>query len=340
MILSLHKTIIFFYRVYILIFRRKGEPEIVPGSILWGNAKQFAEDAVAFLHKSQAKFGDVFTIRLLNQHLTIINDPHTYERFCKEKAFDFDQIQEQVNMNVFSFKIVNSRAMIKEAGKTVKGQNLISGMRQFSRHLNDAFTATHTMDVNGNTTKDFLDHEWKEDGLRNMASKTMFQAIFRTVFGTEKPNDVFKADTVYRNFDIYHRYFNFLWLGLPVKLFPEACRALEVLIQQPDTADVIAREDVSPFVRFSVQHMKAHNQPESDILGYNLVYLHVNYNTFRVTYWFIYMLMTHPEALEALAQEVKETVERKSEYYGPDDELDFDMDEIDSLPVLSKYILY
>ena len=320
-----------------VFFRRKGEPPLVRGNILWGSGQAFEENAVKFIHTQQAKHGDIFTIRLLHQHLTIINDPHTYERFCKEKNFDFDQIQKQVNMNVFGFRIQNSKLMIKEAGKTVKGQHLLINMRQFSRHLNDSFAATHAMDVNGNTTKELLDFHWKEDGLRNMASKTMFQAIFRTVFGTEKPDDVFKADTVYRNFDVFHKYFNFLWLGLPVKLFPEACRALETLIQQPSSAEILSREDVSPFVKYALQHMKSYGQTETDMIGYNLVYLHVNYNTFRVIYWFIYTLMTHPEALKALSSEVNDAIERKAEYHNKDEMLEFDMEELDTLPILGNY---
>ena len=229
--------------------------------------------------------------------------------------------------------------MIKEAGKTVKGKNLQHGVKEFARHLKDAFATTHSLDINGNNPKEALDFGWKEDGLRNMASKTMFQAIFRTVFGEEKPDDTFKADTVYRNFDIFHKYFNFLWLGLPVKLFPEACRALEVLVQQPPVDEVIARRDVSPFVKFSVEHMKSHGQSEAEIIGYFLVYLHVNYNTFRAVYWFIYHLMTHPEALKALTEEVNDAIYAKSEFYGPDEEIEFNMEEIDKLPVLSKYLV-
>ena len=60
-------------------------------------------------------------------------------------------------MNVFGFGIQNSKLMIKEAGKSVKGQHLLTGMQQFSRHLNDSFAATHALDVNGNTTKELLD---------------------------------------------------------------------------------------------------------------------------------------------------------------------------------------
>jgi hypothetical protein len=57
--------------------------------------------------------------------MTVIMDPHSYESFVKERNFDFDVIQKQVNHNVFSFELVNARKMIKEAGKTVKGHKTV-----------------------------------------------------------------------------------------------------------------------------------------------------------------------------------------------------------------------
>ena len=157
------------------------------------------------------------------------------------------------------------------------------------------------------------------------------------MFGTDKPDDIFKADTVYRNFDVFHKYFNFLWLGLPVELFPEACRALETLIQQPSSAEILSREDVSLFVKYMLQHMKSYGQTESDMIGYNLVYLHANYNTFRVIFWFIYTLMTHPEAQKALSLKVNDVIERKAEYHDKDEMIQFDMEELDTLPILGNY---
>jgi len=77
--------------------RRPGEPLIVKGNLLLGSAPQFSQDAVAFLQSAHRQYGDVFTIRLVNQYLTIIMDPHSYEAVSREKNFDFDPIQKQVS---------------------------------------------------------------------------------------------------------------------------------------------------------------------------------------------------------------------------------------------------
>jgi len=315
------------------VFRRKGEPSIVPGHFLFGNGKDFAENAVDFIHRSQKKFGDIFTIRLLNQHLTIINDPHTYERVCKEKNFSFDPIQKQVNNNVFSFQLFDAKQMIKEAGKKVKGRYMVANMLSFSNHLSEALDeCVQNTSVNSDG--------WCEDGLRSMASNTMFRSIFRTIFGKEGANDVFEPMRVYRCFDAFHKYFNYLWLGLPIKLFPNACKALDVLVQQPSSEEICARSDVSDYIKYSTYFMKANGQSETDIIGHNLVFLHVNYNTFRVSFWLIYYLTQYREALRALEEEIEDLVSKNAEYCDTDSPVEISLEDIEKLPVLGNYLTY
>jgi len=63
---------------------------------MMGNAVDFARDAVSFLHNTQRSYGNVFTLRLINQYLTIVMDPHSYTALSKERNFDFGVIQKQV----------------------------------------------------------------------------------------------------------------------------------------------------------------------------------------------------------------------------------------------------
>lgn len=313
-------------------YRRENEPPIPRGHWFWGNGEDFAKNAVSFLHQSQKKLGDIFTIRLFNQHMTVIMDPHSYESFVKERNFDFDVIQKQVNHNVFSFELVNARKMIKEAGKTVKGPYLNKGMSQFSSYLNETFQdATQCDSVQQSD-------EWKTSGLRVFNSKTLFASLFYTIFGKGDVSDPrFKPMNVYKDFDLFHKYFNFLWLGMPVRMFPKAVKALEGLCQQPCSSELLAREDLSEYIRFSTQFMLNHNQTEQDIIGHNLVYLHVNYNTFRLAFWTVYKLLEHKEAMEALRREVEEVIRcKRAEMDDDDEEIVFSMDEIDSLKVLGK----
>lgn len=314
--------------------RRENEPPIPSGHWFWGNGGDFAKNAVNFLHTTQKKFGDIFTIRLFNQHMTVVLDPHSYERFVKEKNFDFDAIQKQVNHNVFSFELVSARKMLKEAGKKVRGPYLNKGVNQFSTYLNETFQDMAKSESGEPST------EWKTSGLRSFNSQTLFASLFYTIFGKGDENDPrFKPMSVYKNFDLFHKYFNFLWLGMPVRLFPKAVKALEGLCQQPTSKELLQREDLSEYIRFSTEFMLQHNQTEQDIIGHNLVYLHVNYNTFRLAFWTLYKLLEHKEALEALRQEVEEIIRHKRAQLDEDDEeIVFSLDEIDSLKVLDSIV--
>ena len=66
------------------------------GNLLWGNAADFASDAISFLHDAQRRHGNVFTLRLINQHVTMVMDPHSYTSLSNERNFDFEPIQKQV----------------------------------------------------------------------------------------------------------------------------------------------------------------------------------------------------------------------------------------------------
>lgn len=318
---------------FLCIFRRENEPPIPSGNWFWGNGGDFAKDAVKFLHTTQRKLGDIFTIRLFNQHMTVVMDPHSYDRFVKERNFDFDAIQKQVNHNVFSFELVNARKMLKEAGKTVRGPYLNKGMSQFSSYLNETFHEV-TKTESGTTSE-----EWKSMGLRSFNSHTLFASLFYTIFGKGDSNDPrFKPLSVYKSFDTFHKYFNFLWLGMPVKLFPKALKALEGLCQQPTSSELLQRDDLSEYIRFSTNFMLQHNQTEQDIIGHNLVYLHVNYNTFRLAFWTLYHLLEHREAMEALRKEVEDVVRTKREEMDDEEsEVVFSTSDIDSLKVLGEY---
>ena len=114
---------------------------------------------------------------------------------------------------------------------------------------------------------------------------------------------------------LYTRYFNYLWLGFPVKLFPKALAALTELLQCPDAAELLDRPDLSRYLRSAIEFMQSKNQTESDIKGHNLVYLHVNYNTFRLAFWALSNLLENEKAAAELQKEIDELLSRR---YDPD----------------------
>ncbi|XP_076448453.1 cytochrome P450 7A1-like [Babylonia areolata] len=339
------------YFKYFFRTRREGEPPYVPGHPLWGNGADFAQHAVRFMHRSQKALGDIFTIRLLNQYVTLVLDPHCFEQFSKERSFDFDLIQKQVNMNVFSFELKKARKMISEAGKKVNGKYLSSGLENFAANLDRAFRGLQDrkrVDLNGNVKGE--GGQQCQDGLRTLTANTLFNALFYTIFGRANQDQLresqvlemektFNPEAFHENFDIFHKFFNYLWLGVPVNLFPKACQALQVLSQQPAAHQMLEREGVSEYIKFSTSYMLEHEQSAQDIVGHNLVFLHVNYNTFRVAFWCLYQLLQNSPAREALLRELQEAVEeRRGTEEGQNGQAGFTIEEFDKLPVLDSFL--
>lgn len=66
--------------------------------------------------------------------------------------------------------------------------------------------------------------------------------------------------------------------------------------------------------------------------GHNLVYLHVNYNTFRLAFWALAHLMNNDEALAAVTSEMDDVMESRDS----DDVTRLSIGDVDSLPVLGE----
>jgi len=113
---------------------------------------------------------------------------------------------------------------------------------------------------------------------------------------------------VYENFEVYHKYFNHLWLGMPKACFPTATKALKHLLVMPDSADLLQRPDLSVYIRTAIEYMKEQGQTEADIKGHNLVYLHVNFNTFRMAFWVLNNLLENRGAWDSLYEEISDMV--------------------------------
>lgn len=317
---------------------------------MFGNATEFSSHAVNFLRQSQSSLGDVFTIRLLNQYLTIVMDPHSYEAFCRHKNLDFDPIQRQVNKNVFNFVLKEPKIMIRNTGKTVAGLNLLKSLQSFTKNLDKSckkFLEYETFRGDSDDVGQAFKYEELgkseegqviSQGLRLVVARTIFVAIFDSIFGSpraEEKDSCFHAESIYRSFETFHKYFNYLWLGLPKWLFPEAVDSLRDLLQMPDTEQLLLREDLSAYIRTAIDCMVRQEQTESDVKGHNLVYLHVNYNTFRLAFWALEHLLEDRKAYKALETEVSDLL--VNNYDAESKTVRLTMADVNDMRVLSKY---
>ena len=161
--------------------RRAEEPPLVRGHLVFGVGAEFQRNAVRLLHETTARLGPVFTIRLLNKWVTIVQDPHLFQAFCRQKEFDFGPVQKQVNMNVFKFAIKNSQMIIRNASSSTRG-DLTRNMQNFNRFLHDTLEATVIAPLEAAGSQEGT------SGLNELLVHTQFVAIGSSDFLSNQPS--------------------------------------------------------------------------------------------------------------------------------------------------------
>jgi len=225
------------------------------------------------------------------------------------------------------------KKMIKDTGRTVRGSNLGKSLDEFVGHLSESYVKI----TNEHRLSAKPDEEWTTDGLRQFAAKTMFDALFNTIFG-RSDNDAFNSQMAFKNFEVFHQYVNFFWLGFPKSWFPPAMKALGELLVPPTAEDFMTRADTSDYIKTAIEYMKLQGQTEGDIKGHSLVYLHVNYNTFRLVFWVLNNLLANPKAMADLQDEIYQaTYDRLHE---ESNTATFTIKDIESLKVLGELLYF
>lgn len=251
--------------------------------------------------------------------------------FCsKEKSFDFEPIQEQVNGNIFGFQVPEPKKMIKVVGKTTRGSAIIKDIHSFSGYLDKAYTSLedHTPS-----------NDWVTDSLDHLANKTLFKTIFNSIFGDDKETPNFNYKLYHDNIRVFHKYFSFLWLGLPHCLFPEATEAVGKLFDQPTPTEFIESEGTSDYLREAIKYLQSYNLTEKEIKCHNLVFLHININTFKIATWCLYQLMNHKAAMAGVREELDDFIQshKDEDYNGEDTFVSISPKELDDLQTLGKH---
>ena len=99
-----------------------------------------------------------------------------------------------MNWNVFGYEVREAKKLIVETSKTVRGQMLMEAIDTFTVSLDAAYDGLKGEPVDG---------DWMTDGLRHFASRTIFSAVFATVFG--RTEHVFNPEMVFANFETFHK---------------------------------------------------------------------------------------------------------------------------------------
>lgn len=302
----------------------EGEPPILPGLPFFGSARQFQHDSIGLIHSSAEKYGPVFTLKLPFNYLHIVADVHAVEAFVKHRDFNFDPIQRWVNRNVFGFRVPNASGIIREAALSSKAAMLGRSMEQYNDYLAEYYKEI------GSRADD-----WQRCSLQQVMNDTMFRAIFNTVFG-KSDDHPFNYRSLRKRFDIFHEAFLFLWLGFPLWLFPKAKAAITaVKDSHPTFEELMDRKDSCEYLRKALTMLIEAGGTMHEVMGHNLVYMHVNYNTVKTTFWALCRLIENNEALTALRDETNAFLIGRTKEH--DDTVEVPLSEVERLPTLGEF---
>ncbi|XP_021094709.1 prostacyclin synthase isoform X2 [Heterocephalus glaber] len=160
--------------------RRPGEPPLDLGSIPWlGHALEFGRDVASFLTRMKDKHGDIFTVLLGGRYVTVLLDPHSYDKVMWEPRtrLDFHAYAVLLMERIFSVQLPhydpsNEKAKMKP---TLEHSNL--------QALTDAMYANlHTV-LRGDPAEAAGD--WHESGLFEFCYSGLLRAGYLTLFGVE-----------------------------------------------------------------------------------------------------------------------------------------------------------
>ena len=86
-----------------------------------------------------------------------------------------------------------------------------------------------------------------------------------------------------------------------------------------------------------MQVLKEDGQTEAEMRAHRLVYLHINYNTFRLAFWIAYHYINNEIARQDVRKELMDLLRERTA--AGSDTVQLTVKDIDSLPILGKHYM-
>ncbi|XP_035008075.1 prostacyclin synthase [Hippoglossus stenolepis] len=158
--------------------RQKNEPPLDKGLVPWlGHALEFGKDAAKFLARMKEKHGDIFTVRVAGNYVTVLLDPNSFDEVVNDKAFlDFTRSRSQLLKRIFSLQLPSIKPAAEREWMKLHFQGL--GLSELSSSMN-----IHLQHLLLSDQRDCGPSEWRQDGLFNLCYSLLFRAGYLTLFG-------------------------------------------------------------------------------------------------------------------------------------------------------------
>ncbi|KAM5157049.1 cytochrome P450 7B1 [Mantella aurantiaca] len=318
--------------------RREGEPPLENGWIPYiGLAYQFRKDPLKFLISQQEKHGDVFTVCIAGRYFTFIMDPNQFQYVIRNgKKLDFNEFSNEMASRTFGYprlsetKFPQLQDSMSKIYKIMQGKPLDKLTDSMMINLQRVFKWKFSQAT-----------DWRTENMYQFCCSIMFEASFMTLYGRDPiadgRNDISEMREKFTKFDAK---FPYLAFNVPFALLGDTKIIREELIQffmphkmdaRHDLADVIeARKDILENYDVLCDYDKA---------AHHFAFLWASVgNTIPATFWAMYYLVRHPEALASVRDEIDHLLQSTGQKRGPDCDIHITREQLDSLVLLGSAI--
>ncbi|XP_021052177.1 25-hydroxycholesterol 7-alpha-hydroxylase [Mus pahari] len=317
--------------------RRPHEPPLIKGWVPYlGMALKFFKDPLTFLQTLQRQYGDTFTVFLAGRYITFALNPFQYQYVMKSpKQLSFQKFSRRLSAKAFSTKkLLTDDGLNEDIHKIyllLQGKPLDALLETMIQEVKEIFESQLLKNT-----------DWKTERIFAFCSSLVFEITFTTLYGkiladnkkqiiSELRDDFLKFDDV----------FPYLISDIPTQLLRNAeslqkkiikCLTSEKLAQLQGQSEVVQeRKDILK---------RYYRHDDSEIGAHHLGLLWASLaNTIPAMFWTMYYVLRHPEAIEALRDEIDSFLQSTGQKKGPGISVHFTREQLDSLVCLESTIL-
>ncbi|MBN3304773.1 CP7A1 monooxygenase, partial [Amia calva] len=297
------------------LYRQDDEPPLENGWIPFlGIALEFRKNPLEFLRRKQRKYGDTFTCKMAGSYFTFIMDPFSYSAVYRQgKYLDFQKFAIDISKKVFGHADFSDPLYNGNYDKvhslfrqTLQGPALHGLTSSMMENLQIVL-------LRGKPS------EWTTEGLQSFASRIMFEAGYRTLFGKEEnatgDNNGEPMSKAIKYFNVFDEAFPEIAAGFPIYLLKKAHAAREALTERLQHKYLKKNKCLSALIE---QRMNCFDQMAFlDELGKartHVVMLWASQaNTLPAAFWSLYYTLRSAEAREAAQSEVEKVLQESDQ---------------------------
>ncbi|KAJ8011842.1 hypothetical protein DPEC_G00062480 [Dallia pectoralis] len=337
--LSLVFLVLYILTVQFRRTRKHGEPPLIKGWIPFlGKALEFGRDAHTFLAAHEKNNGDVFTVLIAGKYITFIMNPLLYPYVIKHgKQLDFHEFSDQVAPVTFGYPHVSSG----------KFPGLPEQIQKSFRHLQGENLDCMTQSMMGNLMlvfrQDYLsgESEWRTESMYQLCISVMFEATFLTMYG--KPSHTNRHSgmvTLRKDLVKFDNMFPLLIARVPIFLLRGTKAIRQKLINFFHPNKISSWSNTSVFIKERAAIFEQYDRlGDIDKAAHHFAILWASVgNTLPATFWAMYYLVIHPEALAVVREEINSVLKASGIKADPNKDLSLTREQLDRLLYLESSI--